>query len=128
VNDATLPRTVLVVDDDAALRRLLARMLERMGWTVTTVASGAEALEMLRNANDFHVLLTDVSMPNMSGVELARLVRQENPRMAVLLMSGNIEGRIEVPPIDFHVAGFVDKPFTPNSLLDALQSCTDKSF
>lgn len=119
-----LPGAILVVDDDAAVCRLLVRMLERMGCRVTTAASGEDALEMIRvETADFQVLLSDVSMPDMTGVELARLVKRENPSMEILLMSGDTEDSIEAPSINFHVAGFVDKPFTQKSLLQALRLC-----
>jgi CheY-like chemotaxis protein len=78
---------VLLVDDDDAVRNVGAAMLEEMGFEVTSAASGAEALEVLKS-NAFALLLTDVAMPGMSGVELAHAVRERYPDLPILFASG----------------------------------------
>jgi CheY-like chemotaxis protein len=78
---------VLLVDDDDAVRNVGAAMLEEMGFVVTSAASGAEALKALET-HSFGLLLTDVAMPGMSGVELAQVVRKRFPDLPILFASG----------------------------------------
>lgn len=78
---------ILLVDDDDAVRTVAAAMLEELGYDVAAVESGPAALNVLREAS-FDLLLTDVSMPGMSGVELARRAREVAPAMKLLFASG----------------------------------------
>src|SRR5206468_2868911 len=79
--------SVLVVDDDDSVREVCAAMLEDIGCRVTAVASGDEALETLRNRR-FTLMLSDIAMPTMSGVELAARAREIRPDMGILFASG----------------------------------------
>src|SRR5689334_11367301 len=89
------PRT-LVVDDEPNLRRVVQVQLQEMGYRADTAASGAAALEQLR-AENFQLLLTDLRMPGMSGVELLKAVRQEFPEVVVIIMTafGSVETAVE---------------------------------
>jgi signal transduction histidine kinase/CheY-like chemotaxis protein len=78
---------VLLVDDDDAVRTVAAAMLEELGYEVHAVGSGAAALKAL-DSHDFALLLTDVAMPGMNGVELARRVRPRAPDLPILFASG----------------------------------------
>jgi CheY-like chemotaxis protein len=80
-------QAVLLVDDDEAVREVAAAMLEEIGYEVTAVSSGAAALDTLRT-HAFALLLTDVAMPRMTGVELAQQVRKERPDLPILFASG----------------------------------------
>ncbi len=81
--------TVLVVDDEAALRGAAARLLARRGYTVLEAGDGVEALGVAeRHAGPVHLLLSDVRMPGMDGRELARRFRAARPEARVLLMTG----------------------------------------
>jgi nitrogen-specific signal transduction histidine kinase/CheY-like chemotaxis protein len=79
--------SVLLVDDDDAVREVCAAMLEDIGCLVTATASGPEALEVLRDQK-FSILLSDIAMPVMSGVELAKRAREMAPGLPVLFASG----------------------------------------
>jgi CheY-like chemotaxis protein len=81
------PLAVLLVDDDDAVREVCTAMLEDIGCKVVAAASGAEALQVLRDQG-FSILLTDIAMPVMSGVELATHAREIAPDMPVLFASG----------------------------------------
>jgi DNA-binding NtrC family response regulator len=89
------PRTILIVDDDQSLRRVMEMQLEEIGCQVLTAASGAEALEILA-ARTVPVMLTDLKMPGMSGLELLRRVRKEHPAIAVLVITayGTVESAV----------------------------------
>ncbi len=80
-------RTILVVDDEPALAKLISRMLRLVGQTVVEVHSGAEALEHLATES-FDVMISDMGMPNMDGWELTRQVRARYPRVSIIIASG----------------------------------------
>ena len=110
--------TVLVVEDEAALREVTRRILARNGYQVITAASGPEALEIARNyQGEIHLLVTDVVMPHMLGKEVAEQVLQIKPETEVLYMSGYArpvlasQGRLE-PGV-----ALVEKPFSEADLL-----------
>ena len=88
MSDAVLAGTVLVVDDDADVLAAITRILENAGGDVIAAGSGAEALPILRSDRAIGMLFTDVVMPGISGVELARQARGIRPRLPVLLTSG----------------------------------------
>ena len=78
---------VLVVDDDSGIRSLVARVLERAGWLVVDAGDGAQALEILeRGKVDMDLVLTDVSMPMLDGLELGRRIAGMTPPRPVLRM------------------------------------------
>lgn len=85
-------RSVMVVDDDQSLRRVMQMQLEEIGCDVVTAASGQEAIEML-STRTAAVLLTDLKMPGMSGLDLLRRVRKEHPEILVLVVTafGTVE-------------------------------------
>jgi CheY-like chemotaxis protein len=87
---------VLIVDDDDAVRDSLSLLLKASGFEVSTAADGLEALAVLRNGLPA-VLLSDLNMPKMSGVELFSEVRQQFPSVSLVAMSGNYETGDQVP-------------------------------
>ncbi|MEP6861526.1 MAG: ATP-binding protein [Deltaproteobacteria bacterium] len=105
--------TVLLVDDDDAVRRLTERMLRAGGYQVIAAASGPEALELARTSR-FDILLTDMVMPGMSGRELAREMAGLYTDVRVVFMSGYNPG-MPIP-----ASQFLAKPFDRNSLLTTL--------
>jgi PAS domain S-box-containing protein len=112
---------VLVVEDHDAVRDLARRILERKGYEVESVPDGAAALALLR-ANVFHpdLLLTDVVLLGMSGPEIAERVVDLVPGISVVFMSGYTDDHLgEHGIIDADVA-FLQKPFTPQELLDVV--------
>ncbi|HUJ33024.1 MAG TPA: ATP-binding protein [Candidatus Acidoferrum sp.] len=118
----TGPRTILLVEDEASLRKLTQRTLKEMGYVVLEAANAADAIEVAKQTRSpIDLLLTDVIMPGMSGGELARKMCPEDPHLRVLFMSGYTDGAIEdrgaLPP------GFVvlRKPFTRDTLLRTVE-------
>ena len=103
---------VLFVDDEAAVRRVARAALQRAGHEPVVAASGAEALELLAAGQAIDLLVTDLSMPGMNGLELAERVRELQPGLAVLYVSGYSDkflgARADGPPVDV-----LEKPFSP---------------
>ncbi len=92
--------SILVVDDNRDVRETTAILLQRLGYTTTTAADGSEALEMLERMPGIDLLLTDVSMPVMTGPQLARRARLLRPDLPILMFSGFVDpdGLAEAPP------------------------------
>lgn len=83
-----LSSTVLVVDDDPQVLEVTASACEEIGLGVVRASDGAAALEMLRDNPEIELLLTDITMPNMTGWELAHAAKQQKPALKVIYMSG----------------------------------------
>lgn len=118
--------TVLVAEDELEVRRLITLVLRRRGHRVLEAGSGDEALEMLRDGHvSVDLLLTDIIMPGMNGVELARRVRETQPIGEVLYITGYLDDSIRglMPPGDF--GRILAKPFTPVDLLDRVSDLLD---
>ena len=109
-------RSVLVVDDDELVRRLIQRVLEADGHTVRVAGSGADALQALAAHRDTNVLVTDVSMPGMSGPQLVERARALAPQLRVLYVSAASERDRTMQQGDAVLA----KPFAPHALSAAV--------
>jgi CheY-like chemotaxis protein len=108
---------VLVVEDEDELRRLAVREFEERGYIVLAAGNGVEAMEVARSLErPVDLLVTDVVMPEMNGVELAELLVEQWPWLAVLFVSGHLdEGAMRRHPLDPE-ADLLRKPFTPDQL------------
>jgi PAS domain S-box-containing protein len=117
--------TVLLVDDEPAVRAATAKLLRESGYAVLEAADGEEALRMLRNsAAQIGTVLTDMVMPGLSGRELAQRIRHDFPSVAVAIMSGFIrESMMHDPGLRAGIA-FVEKPFTLFTLTAALREAS----
>jgi two-component system, cell cycle sensor histidine kinase and response regulator CckA len=114
---AARTETLLLVDDEPAVRRTVAKLLERAGFRVLQAASGREALDLLSSApTTVDALVTDVRMPDMSGVELVETMTERQIDIPVLFISGQIDDPI---PVDWHSdkpRSFLRKPFQGDEL------------
>ncbi|MDT5036732.1 MAG: hypothetical protein QOE03_1917 [Micromonosporaceae bacterium] len=108
--------TILVVDDEDAIRQVVFRILDHGGYHVLSARGGREALTTAAD-HRFQLLLTDAIMPDMSGRRLAELVRRQHPRLPVLYMSGYSDGLRGTQFIVDEEIGFIEKPFTAHGLL-----------
>jgi two-component system cell cycle sensor histidine kinase/response regulator CckA len=119
--DAGGSETVLLVDDNEELRRVVKRMLSRAGYQVMEAASGAEALSHLDRGGRVDVVLSDVMMPEMNGRAVVEAIRQRHRDVRVLLMSGyNYDAAVRGMAQRGDVA-FIEKPFTAEKLLQKLR-------
>ena len=111
--------TILVVDDEPAIRDIASRILRRAHYTVLTAPDGPSALRLAsEHPGTIHYLLTDVVMPHMPGNELARRLTEIRPTTRVLYMSGYAEPMLANGTST--QVRLLDKPFTPDQLLTAL--------
>lgn len=103
--------TILVVDDDAAVRVALGGMLERSGYRVLTAEDGEEALQRLEEEGA-GIIISDQHMPGMTGIDLLKLVRVRHPRTVRIMITGEKDPEIPVRSInESEVYRFVRKPW-----------------
>jgi nitrogen-specific signal transduction histidine kinase/CheY-like chemotaxis protein len=118
---------ILLVEDEPAVRRLARRCLEAQGFRIIEAANGPEALELCAaRVGELDMLLTDVVMPRMSGVELASRLTAIDPRLRVLYMSGYTEDTLGQRGVLSPETAFLTKPFTPAALTAAVRAALDK--
>jgi two-component system, cell cycle sensor histidine kinase and response regulator CckA len=122
------PQTILLVEDEAFVRKVTAEVLESAGYRLVIARNAAEALETYRGfSTPPDLLLSDVVMPGMSGGELARELQNLCPHPRVLLMSGYVEklSRSDLSPTD---SEYLAKPFSIQTLLRRVREALDKPF
>jgi CheY-like chemotaxis protein len=111
----------LVVDDDAAVRAILVRMLRLLGYPVLSAAGGPEALEAAaRHPGPLRLVVTDLDMPGMTGSEVARALAAVRPDTPVLFVSGRPAPRELSEAVVGRPAAFLAKPFTLDGLRSAV--------
>ena len=120
--------TVLLVEDEPALRAVARRALERHGYTVLDAADGQAALTLAaRHTGLFHLVLTDVVMPGMGGPELATRFAASHPDVPFLFMSGYTDEAIVRHGVLEADVAFLQKPFSPNALVRKVREVLDAS-
>lgn len=108
---------ILLVEDEASLRAVIARRLARSGYEVIQAGSGPEALAVA-GTNDFDLLITDVGMPEMSGPELVGLLTQQRETLPTIYMSGYMASPLG--ELKYHER-FIKKPFPAADLIHCIQ-------
>jgi CheY-like chemotaxis protein len=118
--------TILLVDDEEGVRKLVSAVLNNGGYTVIEAANGSAALSVYeKNSHKIDLVLTDVVMPQMDGFELGQQLAGKNPDLQVLYMSGYRDKPINSPPGEPPKA-FLNKPFTPDILLARVREVLDE--
>jgi CheY-like chemotaxis protein len=110
--------SVIVVDDEPQVRRLLTRMLGEEGFTVTPAGCGTEALSLLVDRAD--VVILDIRLPDLSGTDVARQARRRWPDLPILFISAYPEPVLRDQASGDVVQDFLSKPFTRDQLLEAV--------
>ncbi len=112
---AAEPRRILVVDDEPQITRVLRTTLSSHGYTIRTAGDGDEALEVMRDWTP-DLIITDLAMPNMEGLELCRHVREKSA-IPIIVLSVRGEERTKIEALDTGADDYVTKPFGPKELL-----------
>ena len=115
---ATPPsKRVLVVDDEDTVRSVMARMLRSFGYEAVVACNGQEAVEIFHDGrDDFRAVLLDLTMPELDGAETFREIHRLRPKLPVVLMSGYTEQDAVSKFGAAGLAGFLQKPFQPDTL------------
>ena len=111
----SLMKRVLVVDDDPVIVESFDRVLTPRGYAVIHAANGEQALERLA-AEDYDLVYTDIKMPGMSGIEVARRVRASRPWLPVVIVTGYGSAENQARAKEIGVTAFLDKPLTPEMI------------
>ncbi|TIS56417.1 response regulator [Mesorhizobium sp.] len=104
---------LLIVEDDESVRTLAARALERAGHTVAIAADGAQGLALIRAAQgSFDLVVSDIRMPEMDGIEMAKAAASLFPATKIMLMTGYADQRERAEELNGVILDVVQKPFT----------------
>jgi two-component system cell cycle sensor histidine kinase/response regulator CckA len=123
--DACERTTLMLAEDEPALRRLVVRILDEQGYAVLHAGNGLEAIATAeRYPGEIHLLLTDVVMPGLSGPELAQQLRARRPGVKVLFVSGNSDSRVGNRGGEQFKVNMLVKPFTPEQLINRVAELT----
>ena len=114
-------KTLLVVDDDPLVRDVETQVLRLQGYNVLEAENAAEALRLAREASAIHLLITDLSMPEVDGLELTRRFRKVHPKTPVLMVSGSLP-LIQDRADDLDGFDFLPKPFRFDELLTKVRT------
>jgi DNA-binding NtrC family response regulator len=113
-------KKVLVIDDEAIIRTSCERTLIPAGYEVELAEGGKEGLEMLEK-EEFGLVLLDLKMPDMDGVEVLNNIKSKWPDIKVVMITGYSTVETAVQALRLGAFNYLEKPFTPNSLLTAVK-------
>ena len=115
-------KTILIVEDELMISRLMDRLLTKTGYEVLTAATGTEGIEKFRERiSDIELVILDMSLPNMNGAEVLKILRAEKPGIRVLLSSGWVPAEVDALFVDNRPDGFLSKPFQTTVLLQKVE-------
>ncbi len=116
---------VLVIDDEEISRISCERILTRIGIETTKTASGREGLDLLMR-NPYDLVLVDLKMPEMDGMEVARRIRNYDPNIVTIIITGYATIETAVTAIKEGAYDYLPKPFTPDELVIVVQRGLEK--
>ena len=120
------PIKILVVDNEEDQRRLISIILTKFGYSVKTVSSAEAALKDMDSAN-YHLIITDLIMPEMDGTELCERIKRKRPEAKVYAISGHAELYDDNKLEQFGFDGVIQKPVSMNSLKETVEFALGKS-
>ncbi len=127
LENVTGEKTLLIVEDDASIRKLVRQALESAGYRVFEAENGKQALSLVKEGNlSPDLLFTDIIMPGITGEELARLLHEQIPTLKVLFTSGYTENHIFKDSTLKQDFQFLHKPYTIRDLIEKIRAVLDK--
>jgi two-component system, cell cycle sensor histidine kinase and response regulator CckA len=119
--------TVLIVENESAIRNLVQLALERHGYRILTAGSGADAIQASKNhSGPIHLLITDVVIPDMNGPEIAKQLAITRPGLCTLFMSGYMDDALSQHGLESGHIDFIQKPFSPRVLAQKVREILDR--
>ncbi|GAB4390733.1 MAG: hypothetical protein Kow0025_24760 [Thermodesulfovibrionales bacterium] len=119
-------KRVLVIDDEEIVRISCRRALSPEGFEVDVAEDGLQGLSLLRDRG-YDVVLTDLKMPNMDGMEVLEHIKDVRPEAKVIVITGYSTVETAVKAIKMGAFNYVEKPFTPDALVQAVREALDDS-
>lgn len=120
-----LPPSILLVDDELVIRRVLSRELRAEKFSVTAVSSGSEAIGALGDTL-YDLVITDLTMEGIDGVDILKATRRVAPQTAVIIITGYDDSKPAREAIRLGVDDFLVKPFEVEELIFSIQNCLEK--
>ncbi|MDA8431643.1 MAG: response regulator [Nitrospiraceae bacterium] len=118
-------KKILVVDDEEIVRTSCSRTLAPAGFDVRLARNGVEGLQVLEKET-FDLVLTDLKMPNMDGIEVLRKIKEGWPQVEVIIITGYQTVDTAVKAIKLGAFDYIEKPFTPDALIAAVSKALDR--
>jgi putative two-component system response regulator len=120
------PVRILVVDDEPKIREVIQRLLQREGYTCEAAATGRAALDRLADGEPVSLVVSDIHMPEMSGMELLAEMRDRYPDVGVLMVTGVDDRKVGIQALKLGAFGYVTKPFDLNELAINVASALER--
>ena len=120
-----MPQTILVIDDERAIRNTLSDILSLEGFTVDVAIDGAEGAKKIKDTN-YDCILCDIKMPRMDGLEVLQIARQERPDTPFIVISGHGNIETAVDAVKKGAYDYISKPPDLNRLLITIRNAMDK--
>lgn len=111
---------ILIIDDEASLRQTLARILQRAGFEVTTAVNGSEGLTLV-NEHPFDLVYLDIRMPDVSGLELLKIIHEKLPELPIILFTAQPDVNSAVEALRRGATDYLLKPLSPQTVIDRTQ-------
>jgi len=118
---------ILLVDDEEGIRTVLGITLADYGYTVLKAASGGEALQLFKEQTPA-IVLTDIKMPGMDGIQLLRKIKEESPDTEVIMITGHGDMKLAIQSLKLNATDFITKPIHDDALEIALKRANEKIF
>jgi len=125
MNQSHKKGVILLVDDEADVREVLSISLSDMGYKVFATENGEKALHIFKEVNP-PIVLTDIKMPGMDGIELLRRVKRENPDTEIVMITGHGDMDLAIKSLKYEATDFITKPINVDALEIALKKVHDK--
>jgi signal transduction histidine kinase len=120
-----MDKTILIVDDESDIREVLCLPLSDLGYEVCEAESGSQALKVFRAVRP-SIVLTDIKMPGMDGIELLQKIKHENPETEVIMITGHGDMELAIRSLKNEATDFITKPINVDALEIAVQRARDK--
>jgi signal transduction histidine kinase len=120
-----MEKSILLVDDEEGIRKVLGISLSDMGYKVLTAENGKEALQIFKKARP-RIVITDIKMPEMDGIELLRRIKQDSPDTEVIMITGHGEMDLAIKSVKYEATDFVTKPINDEVLEIALNRAQER--
>ncbi|MBT8356157.1 MAG: response regulator, partial [Deltaproteobacteria bacterium] len=118
-------KNILLVDDEADIRDVLGISLSDIGYKVHAVENGEEAILLFKKINPA-IVLTDIKMPGMDGIELLRKIKRENPDTEVIMITGHGDMNLAIKSLKYEATDFITKPINVDALEIALKRANER--
>jgi DNA-binding response OmpR family regulator len=108
---------ILLLEDDQSIRSFVKINLNRNAFDVVEAATGEEALNFLKEHKDFDIAVLDVMLPGMSGFEVCKILRQNNPKIGILMLTAKSQEIDKILGLEYGADDYMTKPFSPSELV-----------